>query len=260
MLLTMKSYVEGSRALLISTAFFSDMYTATGDESWEMLVELLTPICKAYCTDTAFKVTELAIQVHGGYGYCSEYGVEQLCRDVKITSIYEGTNGIQALDLVGRKLGAKGGMFFMNFLNKMNVFVGENKDHPVLGKLVEAMDNAKNKMAEVAMNFGMKGMENPIYPVCYATPFLEMFSEVTYAYLLLDMAILAQQKLDAIFDEKGAGDDEAKKALLLDHADAAFYHGKVQTARFFVSQIMPGVYSKAESMMSEDISMLDVYL
>ena len=110
------------------------------------------------------------------------------------------------------------------------------------------------------MNFGMKGMENPIYPVCYATPYLELFGEVTYAYLLLDMAVLAQKKLDEIFAEKGATDDEAQKALLKDHADAAFYHGKVQTARFFVTQILPGVYGKADSMMSEDISMLDVYL
>ena len=260
MLMTMKSYVEGSRALLFSAAFFSDMYAMTGDESWEMLIELLTPICKAYCTDVGFRVTDLAIQVHGGYGYCTEYGVEQLCRDSKITSIYEGTNGIQALDLVGRKLGAKGGMFLMNFLNRLNGFTSEHKDHPQLAGLVKQLDEAKNKLAEVAMNFGMKGMENPLYPVSYATPFLEMFGEVTFAYLLLDMALVANDKLAAIHEAKGAGSEDEQKELRKENAEAAFYHNKVQTARFFITQTLPGVYAKAMAAGTEDLSLLNVEL
>ena len=260
MLMTMKSYVEGSRVLLYSAAFFSDMFHMTGDESYQMLLELLTPICKAYCTDVGFRVTDLAIQAHGGYGYCSEYGVEQLCRDQKITAIYEGTNGIQALDLVGRKLSAKGGMYFMNFLNKINVFVDEHKEHPTLKDLIAELDEAKNKLAEVTMHFGMKGKENPIYPISYATPYLEMFGEVTFGFLLLEMAVLAQKKLEEIYAEKGAGDTDAQKALLDEHEDAAFYHGKVQSARFFITQILPGVYAKARSAMTEDISMLDTKL
>lgn len=260
MLMTMKGYVDGGRALLLTTGFFADLYSVTGDENYEMLLELLTPVCKAYCTDTAFKVTELAIQVHGGYGYCTEYGVEQLMRDVKITSIYEGTNGIQALDLVGRKLGMKGGMLFMNFLNRINVFTAEQKEHPVLGDLATDLDEAKNKLAEVTMNFGMKGRDNPLYPVSYATPYLEAFGEVTFALLLLEMAAVAQTKLEALYDEKGAADENAQKALRKDHDDAAFYHAKVQTARFFIKQILPDVYAKAASMASEDMCLLDVEL
>lgn len=260
MLMTMKSYVEGCRTLLLSTAYFADMYLGSGDKSWEMFVELLTPVCKAYCTDLGFKIAEMAIQVHGGYGYCTEYGVEQLCRDAKIASIYEGTNGIQALDLVGRKIGAKGGMVFMNYLNRINVFVSENANHPLVGDLVKDLDDAKNKLAEVTMNFGMKGQSNPIYPVSYATPYLEMFGEVTLGYLLLDMAVLAAFKLDAIFKEKCVEGETAQKALCVDNAEAAFYQNKIITARFFIKQTMPGVYAKAMAAASEDLSLLDSVL
>jgi hypothetical protein len=260
MLMDMKAYVEGSRALLMSTAFFLDMCTGSGDENWQMLVELLTPICKAYCSDVAFDVAELAIQVHGGYGYCAEYGVEQLARDIKIASIYEGTNGIQALDLVGRKLGAKGGMYLMAFLNLINTFCGKHSADPVLGGLVKDLEAAKNKLVEAAMNFAAKGVKNPLYPVSYATPFLEMFGEVTFAYLLIDMALVAQAKFDALCGEKGCADDAAKKKLRENHADAAYYHGKVQTARHFVKQTLPRVYAKAMAMASEDLSLLDIEL
>ena len=260
MLMDMKSNVEGSRALLMSCAFFGDMYKATKDESWEMLIELLTPVCKAFCTDVAFDVAELAIQVHGGYGYCAEYGVEQLCRDIKIASIYEGTNGIQALDLVGRKLGAKGGMFLMNFLNRVNAFTAAQGKHPVLGGLVKELDTAKNKVIETAMNFGMKGRDNPLYPVSYATPFLEMFGQMIFGYLLLDMAVVANVKLEALYADKGAADDAAKKKLRTEHADTAYYHGKVQTARYYIKQTLPRVHSTAAAIASEDLSLLDIEL
>ncbi len=260
MLLTMKAYVEGSRALLYSTAHFHDMYVATGDEGWENLVELLTPICKAYCSDTGFRVTELAIQVHGGYGYCSEYIVEQLCRDVKIASIYEGTNGIQALDLVGRKLGAKGGAVLMSYLNRINTFVARNKGHEALGPLVVDLEKAKNELVKTTMAFRTKGAKNPYLPVAYATPYLEMFGEVVFGHLLLDMALLAHSKLEALYVAKGAETAEARKALDADHPEATFYSGKVQAARFFVKHVLPAVQAKATTMASDDLSMLDVQL
>ena len=108
MLMTMKAYAEGLRALIYRGAYYADLAKVATDpkekEYCENMIDLLIPIVKGYSTDIAFRLTEWAIQVHGGYGYCGEYPVEQLCRDVKITSIYEGTNGIQAMDLVGRKL------------------------------------------------------------------------------------------------------------------------------------------------------------
>ncbi len=260
MLLSMKALVEGCRALLLSVAYFEDMLLATKDPNWHMLVELLTPICKAYCTDRGFEATATAIQVLGGYGYCTEYGVEQLCRDAKSASIYEGTNGIQALDLVGRKLGQGGGLFFMNFMNRMTDMVNAHKTHPALGELIADFDKAKNKLAEVTMGFMMKGRANPLYPVSYATPYLAMMGDVTLAYLLLDMALTASEKLDAIYAEKAAVDDAAKKALRQTHAEAAFYHGKIQTARFFVKQMLPDVFAKAMAAASEDMSLLDIEL
>jgi alkylation response protein AidB-like acyl-CoA dehydrogenase len=260
MLLSMKAIVDGCRALLLSVAFFEDMLRATNDQNWHMLVELLTPVCKAYCSDRGFEATATAIQVLGGYGYCTEYGVEQLCRDAKIASIYEGANGIQALDLVGRKLGQAGGMFFMNFMNRMTDMVNANKAHPALGDLIADFDKAKNKLGEVTMNFAMKGRANPLYPVSYATPFLAMMGDVTIGYLLLDMALVASKKLDAIYAEKAAADEAAKKALRQSHAEAAFYHGKMQTARFFVKQMLPDVFAKAMSAASEDMSLLDIEL
>ena len=118
MLLWMKSNVESMRALMYYATFCGDRAMNSSDEAeldkWLGIFEVLTPICKAYTTDIGFKVTETAMQVYGGYGYCSEYPIEQFMRDEKIASIYEGTNGIQALDLIGRKLGMKKGAYFMH--------------------------------------------------------------------------------------------------------------------------------------------------
>ncbi len=260
MLMTMKAYVEGGRALLLYTGHLLDLYHATGDEKLLYQVELLTPICKAYCTDTGFDICELGIQVHGGYGYCSEYGVEQLCRDEKIASIYEGTNGIQALDLVGRKLGAKGGAVLMSVLNVINKFVVQAKKDEIFGDLAKDLEGAKNKLVGVTMGFRAKGAKDPYYPVSFATPYLEMFGEVLYGYFLLDMAMLAQKKLEALYEEKGASDDEAKAKLHAEHPEGTFYWGKVQTARFFIKQILPGVHAKAASFASDDTSLMDIEL
>jgi Acyl-CoA dehydrogenases len=119
-LLWMKAFTEGIRALNYFTAYCLDMsraYPAEKDK-WHGLVELLTPICKAYSSDMAMQITSKAIDVYGGYGYCQEYPVEQYMRDCKIATIYEGTNGIQALDLVGRKLGQNKGMNVMNMIRR----------------------------------------------------------------------------------------------------------------------------------------------
>jgi hypothetical protein len=260
MLMTMKAYNEGSRALLFSTGLSIDQYHATKDENLLNFAELVTPICKAYCSDIGFRVTELAIQTMGGYGYCSEYGVEQLCRDVKIASIYEGANGVQALDLVGRKLGAKGGAVLMSVLNRINTFAAKAKKHETLGELGTAFEAAKNELVKVTMGFRAKGAQDPYFPVSYATPYLHMFGEVIFAYFLLDMALLANDKLEALYAEKGAATAEAKAKIRAEHPEGAFYWGKVQSARFFVHQILPGVHSKAMSINSGDMSLMDVAL
>jgi len=153
----MKAHVEGIRALVYYTAYCADRTRSEKDEAvretWQGIIEILTPICKAYCSDTAFRITETAIQVHGGYGYCSEYPVEQFMRDIKIASIWEGTNGIQALDLVGRKPGLKKGMYLMNLLGEMTKTITTYKDNQEIRDLTADIQQAVNTLVETAMYF-----------------------------------------------------------------------------------------------------------
>ncbi|MFA6448632.1 MAG: acyl-CoA dehydrogenase [bacterium] len=261
MLLTMKAYVEAGRALLYKAAFLGDIALNSPNkveaEKAKDFVELLTPMCKAYCTDTAFLATSLGIQVLGGYGYCAEYPVEQYCRDVKIAAIYEGTNGIQALDLLGRKVGAKGGMVLLGFLMDLNQFLAANKDNPAIGKYVEILAQGRDKLAAITSKLPKMGKTDPYYPILHATPFLELFSEVVCSYYLLEHAKIAAEKFAAICAERGAEDDAKKKALIADSSEAAFYHNKIQTAAFYVTNIMPGVFAKEFAFNTGDRSPLD---
>ena len=129
MLLWMKAQIEGMRALLYYGSYLVDKENILSDgaekDKCTGILEVLTPICKAYCSEMAFRVTEVAMQIYGGYGYCAEYPIEQFMRDVKITSLYEGTNGIQSLDLAGRKLGMKKGLYFISLIDNMTATVAE---------------------------------------------------------------------------------------------------------------------------------------
>lgn len=261
MLMIMKAYVEGTRALLYKTAYLADIALNSPDkkeaDKCKGFIELLTPICKAYSTDTAFRVTELGIQVLGGYGYCREYPIEQYCRDVKVASIYEGTNGIQALDLLGRKFGLGGGMVLMSFMMEMNQFLMANKDNPAIGKYAAIIQEAIGKFGGLTGKLTKMGKTDPYYPILHATPVLELFSEIVCGYLLLEQAAVAAKKLDAVFADKGADDDAKKKAVLADSSEAAFYHNKIETAKFFASNIVPGVFAKEYAFNTGDRSPLD---
>lgn len=250
-LMLTKSMSEGLRALLIEAAMYSDKAANHPDEkvrttSQDML-ELLTPICKAYSTDQGFRVTEIAVQLHGGYGYVNEYGVEQQLRDTKIASLYEGTNGVQALDLLGRKMRMKGGMVFMTWLQSINVFVGEHKTHPRLAAPIEALDKAKNALAGTAMALQTQGKADFEQALLGATPFLEMFGHVVVGRLLVEQAIIADAKLQAIIAEQGAEGDDAIKDLIASNTDARFYDGKIRSARFFIDTVVPHVRALGKS-------------
>ncbi|MGD0624670.1 MAG: acyl-CoA dehydrogenase [Thermodesulfobacteriota bacterium] len=262
-LMTMKAYAEGLRALIYRSAYYADLAKVATDtkekEYCENMIALLIPIVKAYSTDMAFRLTEWAIQVHGGYGYCGEYPVEQLCRDVKITSIYEGTNGIMAMDLVGRKLSLKKGALFMGWMKEVNEFIEKHKAHPVFGTAIGQLEQAKNTLVNVSMHFAkVAAGGDTLYPMLHACPYLELFGEVELAYLLLDQAILAQNRLQAIFQRAGATTDEAKAKVIEEQADAAFYGGKVYTAEFFVTNILPRVQSTATTILSGNKSALAI--
>jgi len=247
MLATMKAYSEGLRALILKSAYLLDMSESIDDpvEAARLrgVLELLTPICKAYCTDKGFKVTELAIQTYGGYGYIREYPVEQYMRDVKIASLYEGTNGIQAMDLLGRKLPMKNGMVFMNFLGVIGDFIDANKAHPVLGGAVLLLEKAKNKLGEVSYGFAMSGQSDPDYPMLHAVNFLEMMGNVVVGHLLIEGGIIAAGKLP-----------DAKEGS----SDAVYYSNKVKTAQFFATNILPGNDALAAAIVSKDRSALEI--
>ncbi len=251
MLMTMKAYTEGMRALLYTTGQYIDYGHWSDDEEekkkYSGFVELLTPICKAYCSDTAFRVTEMAMQTHGGYGYCSEYPVEQYCSDTKITSIYEGTNAIQALDLLGRKLPMKGGSVMMSFVQEINERLGKLKDNEATADMAARLSDALNKTQAVIMKFMGLSKEKSLQayvPFINACDLLEMLGDFLCGFFLAEEAAIADGKFKAICAEKGASDDAAVAALLKDSEEAKFYYSKVQTADFFMNNLLPRVHWK----------------
>ncbi len=249
-LMHMRVLSEGLRALGAKAGIYADIaHHGSGKEAEKAgyCLDVLTPIVKAYTTDQAFKVCERAVQVLGGYGYCSEYGVEQYLRDVKICSIYEGTNGIQSLDLVGRKIARKGGAMFMTLLLEMNRFILRHKKHEVLGDLVKVFEKAKNTLAGVTMDFAKKGRQDMLYPVLSATDYLELFGHVALTWVVLEQASVALKGLAKL---NADGADEG-------HPDRAFYARKVDNARFAVARILPQVTMLAGMIRSYDRSPLE---
>jgi len=196
------------------------------------------------------------MQIHGGYGYIGEYGVEQLMRDVKIASIYEGTNGVQALDLLGRKLRMKGGALFMAWFQEANAILERGAKTEGLGDIVDAVTKAKDTLGKTAFGFAEKG--DPEVALLGATPFLEMFGQVQVGLLLLDQALIAEGQLRAIVAEKGVKDQAGVKKLVHDHEDARFYDAKIKTARFFANAVLPHVRATAAEIAAKDRSALDV--
>ncbi|MBI5516451.1 MAG: acyl-CoA dehydrogenase [Deltaproteobacteria bacterium] len=250
MLLDMKARVEGVRALVCKLALHDDRARALAGRDDERSayhkgqVELLTPIAKAYASDQAFRVCETAIQTFGGAGYVKDHPVEQYCRDSKIFSIYEGTNHIQSMDLVGRKLGQNGGAHTQQFLGDVGAFVAEHREHPALGAEVRALGAAQEALSGTTLKLleWFQGGQLALVPLS-STRFLEMMAEVAVAWLLLDGARLA---------------DKALGALAEDHPERAFYQGKLHAARYFARNVLPGVELKARILAEGDTSALDI--
>ncbi len=263
MLVTMKAYVEGCRALLIHTALCMDVAEHGSDEAEsEKLagrVELLTPICKAYCSDVGFEVATLALQVMGGHGYLRDYPIEQHLRDAKIASIYEGTNGIQAIDLIGRKIGRRGGATFMELMTDIQATIDAHAEHPALATVCKRLRKHKEQLEQTTMNFAGKQMTGDLdYPLLSATPYLRMFGNVAVGWLWLEQGVVAHQALRCLYEEHGAGEDETQKALRAENDEARFYHNKVKTCEFFASNILSQNEHLAEAIGSDDHSPLEM--
>ena len=228
MLMTMKALVEAMRALVYTQAESIDVAANHPDPDIRAFrqhrVDLLTPVVKGWCTDMGIEVTSLAIQIFGGMGFIEESGVPQHYRDARITTIYEGTNGIQAIDLVGRKLGLADGEVVTELLAQIAML------DPALIRGGEEFASIRVNLAEAltlladTTNWIMRnGVGDPRNALAGATPYLRMFSLVVAGWLMARSALAAKGELDA-----GTGDAEQMQA-------------KIATARFFCEQILPQV-------------------
>lgn len=247
MLITMKAYVEGMRSLLYYTGYLSDMKsTADSDEDkakYQGMIDLLIPICKGYVTDRAWEVCSLGVQVYGGYGFIKEYPQEQLLRDCRITMLYEGTNGIQAMDLLGRKLGLNKGKPIMDLMGEIQKTLAQAKEIETLQPMAASVEAALNKLGEVAMHLGGKAMSPEVLTAfAFAYPFMEVSGDVVLAWMLLWRASIAARKL-----EKGA-----KKK------DVAFYEGQVKCAEFFTQTVLPVTQGKMRSILATNPAVVDI--
>jgi len=263
MLMFMKSSTEGIRALLHLAAYCIDRSrmaeTAEERELFEGYVDLLIPICKSVGSDLGFRVCETAIQIYGGYGYISEYPVEQFMRDCKIASIYEGSNGIQALDLVGRKLAMKRGKLLKNALEATDGILQKIKYNYRLRDLVHIYEEAQESLVQVTRFFALKSMTDEYHvPVLYAKPYLDLFGDVAIGFLLLWQAHLADRRLQEIYKDHNAKDEAAQRNLHQENRSAAFYFGKIASAQFFMNQTLTQAAGKARGIMNSDKSALEI--
>jgi alkylation response protein AidB-like acyl-CoA dehydrogenase len=252
LLLEMKSKIEGMRALCVKLAFNEDLARALraegqNDEAdfYQGRVDLLTPIVKAYCSDQGFRICELAIQVYGGAGYVQDNPVEQYLRDAKIFSIYEGTNHIQALDLVVRKLRGRQGKDLADFVGDLTGFVERYKDDPAVGPEVKMLGEAANALQGAGadlMQYMMSSKLDQLTLCC--SPFLEAMAEVTVGHLLLEAAVLAE--------ELRTQDDRQSQE------EFDFYAGRVMAGKFYANFVLPNVLDKCRTIASNDRSALDI--
>ena len=223
MLLEAKAFVEGGQAFILWTALQADLQKsedAAEAQKAHDFMGLITPVLKAYLTDKGFHVASLAMQVHGGSGYTEEFQASQFLRDARITMIYEGTNGVQALDLVGRKLPSNGGRAIMSWFGEIDAFVSENSGNDAIKPFVDGLADSKKKLQEATMWLMQNGMANPDNAGAASTDYLNLFGVNALAYLWARMAKAAQAKIDA-------------------GSDDPFYTTKLATGRYFVERILP---------------------
>ncbi|WP_421739987.1 acyl-CoA dehydrogenase C-terminal domain-containing protein [Caulobacter sp.] len=224
MLLESKALIEGGRAFLFWTALHGDLAHAHPDEKVREKAEdymgLMTPVLKGYLTDKGFKVCSDAVQVHGGSGFTEHFPVSQFMRDCRIALIYEGTNGIQALDLVGRKLASKGGRAVMTFFQEIDQFIGENDSDEGLKPFIKALAEVKAQLQDGTMWLMQNGLQNPDNAGAASTDYMHLFGLTGLAYMWALQVKAAQAKIAA-----GSSDP--------------FYSTKVTTAQYFIERILP---------------------
>jgi len=221
-LMDQKSFVEGARAFALWGASLIDKAHREKDAEAEALISLLTPVIKGFLTDKGFETTVLAQQTLGGSGFTREWGLEQFVRDARITMIYEGTNGIQSLDLVGRKLGLNGGKTLMGFFEMIKTFIKENEGNETLkADFLDPLKAASKDLQAAGMYFMQNGMKNPNNALSGSYDFMTLFGHVCLGFMWSRMAKAAQEALDG-----GATDTE-------------FYETKLATGRYYMARQLP---------------------
>jgi alkylation response protein AidB-like acyl-CoA dehydrogenase len=224
-LMTIRAFNEGARALALWVGLQIDMAQRHPDEAERQaadeLAALLTPVIKAYLTDMGFENAVSAMQCYGGHGYIREWGMEQFVRDARITQIYEGANGVQALDLVGRKLPQKMGRLLRRFFHPVDGFIQDNMANPDMADFVMPLAKAFGRLQSATQHVAMAGMANADEAGAASSDYLRLFGLTALAYMWAQMARIAQEKL-------AAGTDEAD-----------FYENKLKTARFFMQRMLP---------------------
>ncbi|MBK8970290.1 MAG: acyl-CoA dehydrogenase C-terminal domain-containing protein [Hahellaceae bacterium] len=234
MLMTIRAMNEGSRAFSTYVASFLDMAKYADDSATrvnaEALVALLTPVAKAFLTDRGFDSTVFGQQVFGGHGYIREWGQEQLVRDVRIAQIYEGTNGIQALDLMGRKVAANNGKFYELFANEVAAFIEANRENPALAEFIAPLSAAIERLSDVTEHVLNQVKSDPNAVGAASVDYLDLFGYTSFAYMWARMVLVAKSKVEG--DTSG------------------FYDSKIKTARFFFSRLLPKTMALAESVKS----------
>ena len=222
-LMDQKAFVEGARAFTFWGASLIDRGHRAGDEDAERMISLLTPVIKGFLTDKGFETAVLAQQTLGGSGFTREWGLEQFVRDARITMIYEGTNGIQSLDLVGRKLPQKGGKAIMAFFDMVKEFIkdrsGQDEDFDT--QFLDPLKTASKDLQAAATYFMQNGMKEPNNALAGSYDFMHLFGHVCLGYMWARMAHASRAALDA-------GDD-----------DTGFHETKIVTGRYYMARQLP---------------------
>lgn len=234
MLLTIRAFTEGNRALYYYTCKLADtvLYSRDEDErkQAEQLMEFLTPICKAFMTETGLESANLGVQCLGGHGYIREYGMEQNVRDARISTIYEGTTYIQSLDLLGRKVLMTQGELLRNFTKIVHKFCKTNEGNQAIKPLIDKLASLNKQWGELTMAVGMRAMNDREEIGAAAYDYMMLSGYICLAWMWADMARIAHEKLAS-----GSG-------------GKAFYQQKISTAAFYFARILPRVDMHRQSL------------
>jgi alkylation response protein AidB-like acyl-CoA dehydrogenase len=247
MLMMQKSCTEAIRALILKTCYYLDLSHDSEDpeerEFAEGMFQISNPMCKAYATDMAWNLIADAIQVHGGYGFCSEYEVESLARDVKITSIWEGTNYIQSLDLVARKFTMGKGKVFKNWIGEIKKLLESGKDAGFETEFKLLRDSHDEFAAMMQLLQGYSAEGKPEIMPLFSTRILHAASILYCATLILDQGLLANKALR----DKGG-----------ESSDAFFYKGKIASARFYIKNVLPQIFALRKMLQIGDATAAEI--